>query len=109
MLTIAKVTDSKHNAGYEVERDFCLIRNGKKYQNGALYVCRVLNRFQGSDGKEHFVVKPMSEPVTDINYDLASKICRGHDGGKEFLESIGYPVDQEEYEEIVQDYFSSLL
>lgn len=109
MLTIAKVTDSTKDAGYEVERDFCLIRDGKKYQNGDIYVCKILNRFRGKDGREHFVVKPISEPVKDINYDLASKIYKGHDTGKEFLESIGYPADQEEYEEIVQDYFSSLL
>lgn len=109
MLTIAKVTNAASNAGYEVEKDFCLIRNGKKYQRGALYVCKVINRFDGREGREHFVVKPLSEPVKEINYDLASKIYNGDDAGKGFLESKGYPVDYDNYEEIVQDYFASLI
>lgn len=130
MLTIAKITSNK--AGYEVDKDFCLVRDAKKYRKNNLYVSKVLNRFQDSEGNDHFVVTPVSNsPVTDINYDLASKIYTGHrDGIRYLLEDhcpddlrdvrqcannhLHYNIDnaddyeQSVYHDFVQEYLSNL-
>lgn len=76
MLTICKITSA--TAGYEAFNNFCLIRDAKKYVVGRLNVSKVLNRFEDHNGRDHFVVTPiLDQPVTEINYDLALKICNG--------------------------------
>ena len=105
MLTIVKISGK---SGYEPENNFCIVRDVEKYQNGALYVCKVLNRFQDAKGNDHFVVKPISDPVEEINYDIARKILSGHDDGISFLESKGHLSPEYEYDEAVQNYFTAL-
>lgn len=131
MLTICKVTST--TAGYEVFNNFCLIRDAKKYTAGAVYVCKILNRFSDSNGNDHFAVTPISDkPISAINYDLATKIATGARDGVMFLLGDTCPDDllqvlqeaktnlnytlldadvcaQEIYDEAVQDYFCSLV
>lgn len=87
MLTIAKVTNDK--GGYEVFNDFCIIRDAKKYQIGKLYICKILNRFTDKNGNDHFVVVPISEPITGTNYNDAAKIVSmGEDEAQDYFDGL---------------------
>lgn len=109
MLTIAKITGNK--TGYEVEKEFCIVRDAGKYKKGGLYVCKILNRFTDCKGNEHFVVIPISsKEITGINYELAGKIYNNPQYGMGYLIKKGYTQDDVEnfYEEVVQEFLESL-
>lgn len=114
MLTIVKVTTtSKRGAGYEPFNDFCLVRDGNKYQNCGLYVAKILNRFEDCKGNIHFVVKPISDtPVTCLNYDFAQDLCRGTESGLDFVQQGNFSgieyEDCEDYDDIVQAYLAGI-
>lgn len=130
MLTIAKITDIKKGAGYEIMNDFCLIRDAKKYEEHKVYVCKILNRFEDRKGNIHFAVTPISGPITSISYALAREIYLGFSDGIRHLLSQNCPEElcqirekasepnytveevndeeQELYSEWVQTYFASL-
>lgn len=108
MLTIAKITGKK--SGYEVENGFCIVRDADKYEEGCLYVCKILSRFIDSKGNDHFVVTPISDHIVKIiNFDQASKIYRNQTYGLSYLITKGYQQHVGDYyDDAVQDFFGSL-
>lgn len=87
MLTMAKVINNK--GGYEVFNNFCIIRGADKLQKGRLYVCKILNRFEDKNGNDHFVVAPISGPITGTNYNDAAKIASmGEDEAQSYFDGL---------------------